>query len=199
MVVSFLHAAVICFQTDTDDQASCVLTAVKLCLVFLNCLSSKIAASEHKLTAVCLYAEQLKGLLNLNKFSQRQHSFDGSSQSIGKSYTGDKEDAMELEEEITQYVLLLLFSVTLISKLPECWNPVEEDEIKDDSKQADVKEETLCWLSSSDIHLLEDHLLTAIYSIALCESFIRHYKSVSVIWYSFSFPRMCAVFAPFFL
>jgi hypothetical protein len=181
-----------CFQTDVDDQASCALTAVKLCLVFLNCLSSKIAASEHKLTAICLHAEQLKGLLNLNnKHSQTQCPLNGNSQRIGKLCTGDEEDNVESEEEITQYVVLLLFSITLISKLPECWNLVEEDEIKDDSKQADVKEETLCWLSSSDIHLLEDHLLMAIYSIALCESFIRHYKSVSVlIWHSFSFPRM---------
>lgn len=180
-VVLFLHAAVMCFQTDTDDQASYVLTAVELGLVFLNSLSSKIVASEHKLTAICLHAEQLKGLLNLNdKHSQTQCPLDGNSHSIGKSCTGDEENNIESEEEIMQYVILLLFSVTLISKLPECWNRVEEGEIRDDSKQAVVEEETSCWLSSSCVHLLEDHLLMGIYSTALHESFTRHYKSVSV-------------------
>lgn len=187
-VVSFLHAAVMCFPTDTDDQASCALTVVKLCLVFLNSLSSKIGASEHALTAVCLHAEHLKGLLNLNnKNLQAQCPVHGNSHNIWKSYTGNDDNKSE-EELVVQYVILLLFSITLISKLPECWNLVQEGEIKDDSEQADVKEAVL---SSSDIHLLEDHLLTAIYSIALCESFTRHYKSVSfIIQHSFSFARM---------
>jgi hypothetical protein len=169
-VVSFLRAAAFCFLTDIDDQASCATTVVKLCLIFLNCLSSKLAAREHKLTAICLYAEQLKGLLHLStKHSQMKCPLDG---------TEDGEGAVEPDEEIVQYVLLLLFSITLILKLPESWNVVEEEEKEDDSKEGATRE--ICWLSSSDIHLLKDHLLTAIYSIALWESFTRHYKSVSL-------------------
>jgi hypothetical protein len=185
--VSFLHAAARCFPAD-DDQASCSSTVVKLCSIFLNCLSSKLASREHKLTAVCLYAENLKGLLNVNtKHSQTKYLLDENHQGTGKSYTEDGEDGMESEEEMIQYLILLLFSITLISRLPESLNLTDEEEIKEDSEQEDVKGQ----MSSSDVCLLENHLLTAVYSIAVCESFIRHYKSVSLfIYHSVSFSRI---------
>lgn len=140
-------------------------------------MSSKLAAMEHKLTAVCLYAENLKGLLNVNtKHLQIKYLLDENHQNTGKSCI-DGEDAVESEEEIIQYIILLLFSVTLISKLPESLNQTDEEEIKVDSEQEDFKGKMPC----SDVYLLEDHLLTALYSVAVCKSFIRHYKSVSLL------------------
>lgn len=184
-VVSFLHAAARCFPA-SDDQASSSSTALKLCLIFLNCLSSKLAAREHKLTAICLYAENLKGLLNVNtKHLQTKYLLDENHQNIGKLCTEDGEDAVESEEEIIQYIILLLFSVTLISKLPESLKLTDEEEIKDDLEQDDDKGQMSC----SEVGLLEHHLLTAVYSIAICESFIRHYKSVSIFYVPFSFIR----------
>jgi hypothetical protein len=187
-VVSFLHAAARCFPA-SDDQASSSSTVLKLCLIFLNCLSSELAAREHKLTAVCLYAEHLKGFLNVNtKHLQTKYLLDEYCQSIGKSCTEDGDDAVESEEEIIQYIILLLFSVTLISKLPESLNLTDEEEMKDDLEQDDVKRKMSC----SEAGLMEDHLLTAVYSIAICESFIRHYKSVSIFMYhSVLFSRIC--------
>ncbi|XP_023714743.1 uncharacterized protein LOC111868392 isoform X3 [Cryptotermes secundus] len=175
--MSFLHAAARCFQAD-NDHASISSTVLKLCLIFLNCMSSKLATREHKLTAVCLYAENLKGLLNVNiKHLQTKYLLDENHQSTGKSCI-DGEDAVESEEEIVQYIILLIFSVTLISKLPGSLNKRDEEEIKVDSEQEDFMGK----ISFSDVCLLEDHLLTALYSIAVCESFIRHYKS-SVYYY----------------
>lgn len=140
-------------------------------------MSTKLAAREHKLTAVCLYAENLKGLLNVNtKHLQTKCLLGENQQSTGKSCI-DGEDAVESEEEIIQYIILLLFSVTLISKLPENLNQTDEEEIEVDSEQEDFKGQMSC----IDVCLLEDHLLTAVYSIAVCESFIRHYKSVSLL------------------
>lgn len=178
IVMSFLDAAARCFPAD-NDQASGSSTVLKLCLIFLNCLSSKLAAREHKLTAICLYAENLKGLLNVNtKHLQTKYLLQENHQITGKSCIEDGEDEVGSVEEIIQYVMLLLFSITLISKLAENLNQADEDEIQDDSDQEDFKEKMSC----SDVCLLEDHLLTAVYSVAVCECFIRHYKS-SVYYY----------------
>jgi len=174
-VVSFLHTSATCVPIDIGDLESCLSTVVKLCSVFLDCLSSEFAAREQKITAVCLYAENLKGLLNhITRQSHTKYLFNTNPQSTGKS-SENGEDTVGPEKEIVQYVILLLFSVTLISKLPESLNLLDKDEMKDDVTEEDVKQE----MSSSDIHLLEDHILTAIYSVALCKSFIRHFKSVS--------------------
>lgn len=173
-VVSFLHTSARCVPIDIGDLESCLSTVVKLCSVFLDCLSSVFAAREQKVTAVCLYAENLKGLLNhITRYSHTKYLFSTNPQSGKSSENG--EDTVGSEKEIVQYVILLLFSVTLISKLPESLNLFDKDEIKDDVTEEDVKQE----MSSSDIRLLEDHILTAIYSVALCKSFIRHFKSVS--------------------
>ena len=175
-VVSFLRTSARCFPIDIGDLESCLSAVVKLCSVFLDCLSSEFAAREQKVTAVCLYAENLKGMLHhITKHSGTKYLFNTNSQSTGKSYSENDEDTVGSEKEIVQYVVLLLFSVTLISKLPESLNLFDKDEIKDDVTEEDIKQE----MSSSDIHLLEDHILTAIYSVALCKSFIRHFKSVS--------------------
>jgi hypothetical protein len=140
-------------------------------------VSSEFAAREQKVTAVCLYAENMKGLLNhTTKHSYTKHLFSANSQNTGKSCTENGEDAVGSEKEIVQYVMLLLFSVTLISKLRESLNSVDKEEIKDDVREEYIQLE----MSSSDIHLLEDHILTAIYSVALCKSFVRHFKSVSL-------------------
>ena len=175
-VVSFLRTAARCLPVDTDDLESCLSTVVKLCSVFLDCLSSEFAAREQKVTTVCLYAENLKGLLNhITRHSCTKYLFNANPQNTGKSCTENGEHAVDSEKEIVQYVILVLFSVTLISKLPESLNLVDKDEIKDDVMEEDIKQ----GMSSSDIHLLEDHILTAIYSVALCKSFISHFKSVS--------------------
>jgi hypothetical protein len=175
-VVSFLRTAARCLPTDTDDQESCLSTVVKLCSVFLDCLSSEFATREQKVTAICLYAENVKGLLNhIPKHAHTKYLFDANPKSTGKSCTESGEDATSSEKEIVQYVILLLFSVTLISKLPESLKVLDNEEVKDDFKEDDVKQ----GMSSSDIRLLEDHILTAIYSVSLCKSFIRHFKSVS--------------------
>ena len=175
-VVSFLRTSARCLPVDTEDLESCLSTVVKLSSVFLDCFSSEFAAREQKLTAVCLYAENLKGLLNhITRHSHTKYLFSTSPQSTGKSCSENGEDTVGSEKEIVQYVVLLLFAVTLISKLPESLNLFDKDEIKDDVTEEDVKQE----MSSSDIHLLEDHILTAVYSVALCKSFIRHFKSVS--------------------
>jgi len=175
-VVSFLCTSARCLPVDIDDLESCLSTVVKLCSVFLDCLSSEFAAREQKVTAVCLYAENLKGLLNhITRHSHTKHLFNTNPQIAGKSCSENGEGTVGSEKEIVQYVVLLLFSATLISKLPESLNLFDKDEIKDDVTEEDIKQE----MSSSDIHLLEDHILTAIYSVALCKSFIRHFKSVS--------------------
>jgi hypothetical protein len=175
-VVSFLRIAAACLPTDAGDLESCLSPVVKLCSVFLDCLSSEFAAREQKVTALCLYAENMKGLLNhTTKHSHAKHLFSANSQNTGKSCTENGEDAVGSEKEIVQYIILLLFSVTLISNIPESLNPVDQEEINDDVKEEYVKQE----MSSSGIHLLEDHILTATYSVALCKSFIRHFKSVS--------------------
>jgi len=175
-VVSFLHTSARCLPIDSSDLESCLSTVVKLCSVFLDCLSSEFAAREQKVTSVCLYAENLKGLLNhITRHSHTKYLFSMNTQSTAKSCFENGEDTVGSEKEIVQYVILLLFSVTLISKLPESLNLFDKDEIKDDVTEEDIKQE----MSSNDIHLLEDHILTAIYSVALCKSFIRHFKSVS--------------------
>ena len=175
-VVSFLRTSARCLPIDICDLESSLSTVVKLCSVFLDYLSSEFAAKEQKLTAVCLYAEKLKGLLNrITRHSHTKYLFNTNPQSTGKSCSANCEDTVGSEKEIVQYVILLLFSVTLISKLPESLNLFDKDEIKDGITEEDIKQE----MSSSDIHLLEDHILTAIYSVALCKSFIRHFKSVS--------------------
>jgi hypothetical protein len=139
-------------------------------------LSSEFAAREQKVTAVCLYAENLKGLLNhITRHSHTKYLFNTNTQNTGKSCFENGEDTVDSEKEVVQYVILLLFSVTLISKLPESLNLFDKDEIKDGVTEEDIKQE----MSSSDIYLLEDHILTAIFSVALCKSFIRHFKSVS--------------------
>jgi hypothetical protein len=176
IVLHFLHAAARCFPV--YDQASSSSAVLKLSLIFLNSMSSKLAARECKLTAICLYAKILKGFPNVNtKHLQTQYLCDENHQSTGESCTEGKGDAVESEEEFVQYMVLLLFSVTLISKLPESLNLTDEEEIKDDSEQDDIKRK----MSHSDVSLLEVHLLGAVYSMAVCESFNRHYKSVSLI------------------
>lgn len=153
-VIVFLQAAVNCFPADVEENSSLVSTSIKLCAYFLSSLSSVLDDKARDLTVICMCAEQMKGLLNF------------STKCVTES---NRSSIVNSEIEIVQYMILLVFSVTLVSKLPDSWNIVEVED--------NVEEKRLQRISDDDIHYLKNHLLTIVYSIGICESFSRHYKS----------------------
>ena len=152
MVIAFIQAAVKCFPLDVEEDTSLASAAVKLCTCFLDSLTSIADERALDLTTTCVYAEQVKGLLNFSAKCSAE-----SSSSVIRS-----------EADVEQYMTLLVFTVTLMSRLPETWDDGEDEEKK------------LQTISSEDIRHLKDSLLSIIYAVGICESFSRHYKSVSI-------------------
>lgn len=176
--MTFLSAAVKCFPTNIEDKLSIKFATASLCVVFLNCLSTKLAVRQQNVTVTCLYAEQLKGLLKYSSRSQQMK--------LINLKRDDEKEKVDSEVQVVEFIILALFSVTLISKLSDIWDEADQEE-NCGSEQGDVEGDTSNQLSISDVKIIEEHLISALYSIAVCESFTKHYKSVSIPYIYFPF------------
>ncbi|KAJ9575352.1 hypothetical protein L9F63_025698, partial [Diploptera punctata] len=158
-VIAFIQAAVNCFPDDVEEKTSLTSTSAKLCLCFLSSLITILDERAEDLTTICTYTEQIKGLLNFNTECAAGSNSCSSINSVA---------------DIVQYVTLLVFSVTLISKLPESWVSADDEDI-DEEKRVRM-------ISSYDIYLLINPVLTIVYSVGICESFSSLYRS-SIFYY----------------